>query len=376
MDINTGYKLIAVASLCYATFSCSSPVHSNTDPEILARLEALQATVDSLAINLGEVHSAVQAAPAGQRACTVQEVIDQNLTACDPTQLPAGVATSSTYCIDQGRSGQLGTSFKIEPGFEIEIGGGWPNAIWGKLTGKAIIPPVIPVGPAAIPLPNEIHAGGEVSLGRGLSICVDVPISTLDPDQVAQIHDLVRGVNDGGKYLRRAGRVLNYAAVRTPVASPSFAGGSAYDYSKPLFEDTDDSFDIADAAIDRLIDGEFLQPQNGLLLFQDPIFQDLIMSLDVPVPAIDTINDPDRILGIFNTIGQNNIAITCQTMGITAESRARFPALANQCDRFAIYPDISRALNSANTLVNVQNSLSSLRSWMCENISLGFFTSC
>jgi hypothetical protein len=351
-------------------------VHSHTDSEILERLDTLQATVDALTTNMTQVHTAVRAAPIGQRACTVQEVIDQNLTDCDATLMPDGVATSTTFCIDQRRSGQLGTSFKIEPGIEVEIGGGWPNAIWGKLTGKAIIPPVIPVGAVPIPLPNELHASGDMSLGRGLSICVDVPISTLEPDQIAQIHDLVRGVNDGGKYVRRTGRVLNYAAVRTPVASRTFSAANAYDSGKPMFEGADDSFDIADAAVDRLIDGEFLQPQNGLMLFQDPVFQDLIGALDVPTPAIDIINDPDRVLGIFNTIGQSNIANTCQTMGITDESRARFPALANQCDRFGIYPNISRSLNSANTLVNVQSSLSSLRTWMCDNISLGLFTRC
>jgi hypothetical protein len=294
---------------------------------------------------------------------------------CDDTLLPDGVSASTTYCINQGRAGQLGATYKLEPAFEIELGGGWPNAIWGKLTGKTKIPPVVPIGPVPVPFPNEINAGGAVSLGRGLSICVQIPITELDVAMNAQIHDLVRGVNDGGKYSRRTGRVLDYAAVRTPIATPTFVGSSGVQ-SKTMFQDTDDAFDVADNAMERLIDGDFLQAENGLMLFKDPVFQDLIASLEVPLPALDTINDPDRILGIFRTIGQSNIADTCQTMGITAASRARFPALANQCDRFGIYPNINRTLNAPNLVTNIQSNVSTLRTWMCNNIALGLFTGC
>jgi len=44
-------------------------------------------------------------------------------------------------------------------------------------------------------------AGSAVSLGRGLNICVGIPFTALDATQLAQIHDLVRGVNETeGKY--------------------------------------------------------------------------------------------------------------------------------------------------------------------------------
>src|SRR5690606_30845342 len=122
----------------------------------------------------------------------------------------------TTYCINQGRAGSLGATFMLEPEIEIDIGAGWPNVIWGKMTGKATIPPIVPIGPVVIPLPNEIAAAGEMSLGRGIGICVDIPIRSLGAPEIAQVHALVRGVNvSGGKYARRTGRVLNYAAVRT-----------------------------------------------------------------------------------------------------------------------------------------------------------------
>lgn len=381
MNINTGYKLIAVVSLCYATYSCSSSAHSHTDPEILQKLDALQATVDALTTDVDQVQVAVRSAPAGQQACTVEEVVSGNTTGCDTAKLPDGVSASTSYCINQGRAGHLSAAYKLEPHFELELGGGWPNAIWGKLTNKTKMPPIVPIGPIPVPLPSEISAGGGVSLGRGLGICVQIPLVSMDAAMTAQVHDLVRGVNDGGKYNRRTGRVLDYAAVRTPIAQPTLFSGAAVQttamgQSKAMFQDTDDAFDIADAAMERLIDGDFLQAQNGLMLFKDPVFQDLISSLEVPVPALDTINDPDRLLGIFKTIGQANIAATCQTMGITAESRDRFPALANQCARFGIYPNIGRSLAAADRLTNVQSSLSSLRTWMCSNISLGLFSGC
>lgn len=373
--INQGYKMIAVLCVSYTLFSCADSVQSHTDPQILAKLDALEAKIDSLTQSLGQVHTAVRAAPTGSRPCTVQEVIAQTLADCDATLIPEGVSPSTTYCINQGRSGQLGGTFKVETEGRLELGGGWPNAIWGKITGHA----KFPAAAANIPIPNELAASGSMSLGRGLSLCVGIPITTLDAVQVAQIHDLVRGVNEnGGKYARRTGRVLNYAARRTPVAVASL--GTSDRSAKPYFEDEDDSFDIADAAIERMIDGDFQVGGNGARLFSDPVFQDLIASLDVPLPAVDTIVDPERIFGILNTIGQSNIASTCDVMGISSDSRARFPALANQCARFGIYPNINNSLNAFDFVTQVRSRVNSmytasgLRNFMCSNIALAIFT--
>lgn len=373
--INQGYKLIAVLCLSYSLFSCSDSVQSHADPQVLAKLDALEMKIDTLTASLATVQTAVRAVPAGDRPCTIREVIDQTYTDCDPAKVPEGVSTASSYCINQGRSGQLGGVYKLEPEIRTELGGGWPNAIWGKITGHIKFP--VAVGP--VPLPNEVSAGGAMSLGRGLNICVGIPFEALDAGQVAQIHDLVRGVNENqGKYYRRTGRVINYAARRTPIAQANIAASD--NFSKPYFEDADDSFDIADAAIESLINGDFQAGGNGPLLFSDPIFTDLAASLDLPLPAIDTINDPERIFGALQTIGQSNIATTCDVMGITAGSRARSPALANQCDRFGLYPNINNSLNAMDFIadvrsrVNLMYTASGLRSFMCDNIALAVFT--
>ena len=148
-------------------------------------------------------------------------------------------------------------------------------------------------------------------------------------------------------------------------------------YSKAYVEDADDSFDIADAAIESLIDGDFMVGNRGPMLFADPVFADLASALELPVPVLDTISDPERVFDILETIGQSNIAATCDVMGITATSRARSPALENQCARFGIYPNINNALNSLDFIADVRvrvNSMytaSGLRDFMCSNIALG-----
>ena len=376
MSINNGYKLIAIASLSYALFSCSASVQSHTDPELLAKLEGLETQIAALSTNLGQVQTAVRAVPAGSQACTVQEVIDGNISGCDATLIPDGVSTSTSYCIQQSRGGELGGVYKLEPELTIELGGGWPNAIWGKATGEVKTPAPTSFG---VPLPNEVSASGKVGIGRGLSICASIPVTALDAAQVAQIHDLVRGVNEpGGKYPRRTGRVLNYAAVRTPQAAINLKTASPS--MKASVEGGEDSFDIADEAIERVISGDFLQPASGALLFSDGAFQDLVSALDVPAPVADTIADPDRIFSILNTIGQSNIANTCDIMGITPANRARYPALANQCARFGIYPNINASLNSAAFVGQVRNRVNSiytasgLRDFMCSNIALAVFS--
>ena len=176
----------------------------------------------------------------------------------------------------------------------------------------------------------------------------------------------------------RTGPVLNYAARRTPIATANASIDSGY--AKAAFVETDDAFDIADAAIERMIEGDFQAPVNGAQLFNDGIFQDLVSALDVPGPVVDTINDPDRVYGILNTIGQSNVANTCQIMGISAANQARYPALANQCARFGIYPNINATLNMASYVgqvrgrVNQMYTASGLRGFMCSNIALAVFS--
>lgn len=364
-----GYKIIAIVAVVYGLFSCTQNANSTSDPEVLAKLDAIEAQLDVLMSDIGEVQTAVGSAPIGQRRCTIEEVLAEHYSDCNPDSLPDEVAVSATYCIEQGRSGTLGAAFQIEPDIEVELGGGWPNVIWGKLTGKAKIPPVIGSPPFLVALPNELSATGETSLGRGLSICVDIPVKALDPSGIAQVHDLVRGVNvESGKYARRTGRVLNYAARRTPIANADAARDVIFD-SIP-FEDAEDSFDRAETAIERMIAGNFsLNSMSGTGVFGDAVFHDLASALDVPQPALDTIADPLRIFGAMQLIGQSQILSTCDLHGITPEIRQRFPALENQCDRYGVYPNISNTLNVAGRVGNMLSAID-LKSFICDNVTL------
>ena len=259
---------------------------------------------------------------------------------------------------------------------DIDLGAGWPNVVWGKVTANLETP--VP-SPIAIPYPNEVSASGSMNLGRGMEICVDIPITALEADQIAQIHDFVRGVNEGqGTYSRRTGRLLNYAARRTPIAVANKATLNVN--GKLTVEDSDDAFDIADAAIEKMIAGDFQPVSSGSLFFADPVFQELVSALEIPTPAVDTIFDPERTFEALTVIGQSNIADACNTMGISASSRARSPALANQCARFGIYPNIqaqwdaAALVRQARDRVNQIYTASGLREFMCSNVALAVFS--
>lgn len=378
--INTGYKLIAIASLTYALYSCSSTVESQSNSDLLVKLNAIEAKIDALSGTVDEVQTTVlnTTAPAG--TCSVQEVIDQNYANCDPALIPDDVAATTTYCIAQERSGEIGAEWGLALNTDYDLGAGWPNVFWGKISAKLEHP--IPSA-LAVPFPTEVAAGGSMSLGRGLEICVDVPIVALDAAQVAQIHDLVRGVNEGqGTYSRRTGRLLNYAARRTPIAVASAVSGKASPgiSGKIAYEDADDAFDIADAAIERLLGGDFQPIANGSVMFSDPIFQDLSSSLELPSPVADTILDPERVFEALKIIRQSEMSTVCNTMGISASSVARSPALSNQCARFGVYPaaqlqwDAAGLVQQARDRVNQMYTASGIRSFMCSNIALAVFS--
>ena len=373
--INTGYKFIAIISLSYALYSCSDPVQSQSNSELLAKLNVMESKIDAMSSTLTTVQTAVQPHAGAVPACTIEEVINQTTANCDTSRLPEEVSASTTYCIAQERGGEIGGEYSIGLNTDIDIGAGWPNVVWGKVTAKMETP--VP-SPIAIPYPSQVAASGSISLGRGLEICVDIPITALEPDQVAQIHDLVRGVNEGqGPYSRRTGRLLNYAARRTPIAVANKALDSVS--GKPAIEDGDDAFDIADAAIEKMIEGDFQAVTHGPQLFTDPVFMDLISALEVPTPAVDTILDPERFYEAMTVIGQSNIADACTSLGISQAGRARSPALANQCARFGIYPNINNTLNSMDFIADVRGRVNSmytasgLRSFMCSNITLAIF---
>jgi len=121
---------------------------------------------------------------------------------------------------------------------------------------------------------------------------------------------------------------LNYAARRTPIAVVSAAAKLETVNSKGAYalEDADDAFDVADAAIERLLSGDF------------------------------------------------------QPMRVSASAIARSPALSNQCARFGIYPnaqatwDAADFVRQARDRVNQIYTASGMRQFMCSNIALAVFS--
>lgn len=383
-DTAFGYKAVAVVSFVIAVLSCESNSNSvAADPEVLARLDTidqtlatLQASVDSLQTSVSSVQAAV--APAGgARQCTLEEFIDNSLPdgTCDKSQFPEGVGVSTTYCIDQGWGLELGGAYKLEANYDVDAGAGWPNVLWGKITGKAktsVFSTTVGVWP------SEIAAGASTGLGRGLSICVDVPM-TLTQDQVNLIRDLVFGVNQSdGTYSRRTNRLLNYAARRTPVAEATpfpnqlnKMGGLSAMAMAP--EDDDNAFDLVDDAIERFVNGQFNRPTNAVTLFQDPVFTDLASSLELPSQIRDGIADPARVFEVLRPINAGNIANTCNEMGFDANLRARFPNLDTQCLRLAQLPNYT-AHKGMTARLGSMYTASGLRNFICSNVTLALLS--
>lgn len=328
-DVNTGYKLIAIAAVGWSLYSCSNSAESVGTPWSPRALEQLQIAIAALDTRLVEMSADI----AELRECSTEAFM------ADACTLPQDASLTTTYCIEQGREAELGADLKVDLGAEIELGAGWPNVGWGKATGKA----TIPVGIAIVPLPTSVGGAASTHLGRGLEICVEVPIEP-DADQLVLIQDLVRGVNvqHGGpgnaKYRRRADRLLNYAARRTPIAE---ANAFANAQSKSGFvrahamEEADDAFDVAEEAIERFLAGEF-QPQTragGIL--GDPIFASLAASMDLPQQVTAIISNPQQVLGRLQAVSAGN---ACANLGIDDVVRANFPNLATFCNTLAQLP--------------------------------------
>lgn len=343
-DVNAGYKLIAIAAVGWSLYSCSNSAESVGTPWSPKGLAELQAAIAALDTRLVQMGAAID----GLRGCSTESFLAGD---CD---LPQEASITTTYCITQGHEAELGADLKVDLGAEVELGAGWPNVGWGKATAKA----TIPVGVAIVPLPTSVGGAASTHLGRGLEICVDVPIEP-DADQLALVQALVRGVNvehgasENAKYRRRADRLLNYAARRTPIAE---ANALANVQSKSGFvrahamEQADNAIDVADAAIERFLAGEF-QPQSragGILA--DPIFADLAASMDLPRQVADVIGNPQQVLGGLQNV---SAASACASLGIDDTTRGNFPHLATFCNSLAQLP-------ADQTLKNVGQNVSTV----------------
>jgi len=368
-DVNTGYKVIALVAVFSAIYSCSSSVSSQSERSTAAQLVAMRQSIDALSTQVADLSTQVAAV----NGCSTESFLAGT---CDG-ELPDAVSLSTTYCISQGRGVQLGAKLALEMGFELEGGGGWPNVLWGKGTAKATGPVVLATPPFI--LPSEMGGEASASLGKGLDICVDVPIVPT-AEQKTQIEDLVRGVNVASgiqaKYQRRANRLLNYAARRTPVATANLAAAGALKGSVAFSrapEEADDAFDIADEAVERFLANGFQPQARAADIMADPIFADLATSLDLPEQLTSIIQDPQQI---FAGIQQVTPSTACATLGIDASLRSQHPQLNNICNRIANLPSDQAVQNVAGTVSAVRNRVNSiwtasqLRSFICDNVTL------
>lgn len=232
---------------------------------------------------------------------------------------------------------------------------------------------------AGFPLPNEVAGEAGAGLGRGVDICVDVPFEP-SAAQRALIADLVTGVNvtDGveAKYSRRADRLLNYAARRTPVAQVN-GNAPGVTYLPPvvnnLVEEPDDAFDFADQAIDRFLANGFGAQVRAGDILGDPIFRDLAASIELPEQVMIVIQDPQQMLSGFRSM---TAASTCGTLGLDSTIRGRFPVIDEGCTRISNLPGDQMLKGLGTSMSTLQNRVNliftgdQMRTFICNALPL------
>jgi hypothetical protein len=363
-DVNAGYKLIAIVAVGWSLYSCSNSAESIGPGWSPQGFEQLRSAIAALDGRLNEMNAAI----AELQGCSTTAFLNGECS-----DLPQDASLTTTYCIEQGRGAELSAELAVDLGAEIELGAGWPNVGWGKATGKA----TIPVGVAVIPLPTSVGGEAATHLGRGLEICAEVPIEP-DDDQLALIKDLVRGVNVQhgaglqAKYRRRADRLLNYAARRTPIAvtnalaNVQSKSGHVRAYA---MEESDNAFDVAEEAVERFLEGGFQQQLRAGGILADPIFTDLASSLDLPQQVTSMISNPQQVLGRLQNFSTAN---ACANLGVDEAIRAGFPNLASFCNMLAQLPadqnlkNVSQNVSTVlGVVTTVRNSVNSLANRVC-----------
>lgn len=356
-DFNNGYKMIAVAAVTGALFSCNSNVVSqnNQQYDIITRLDSIDSRLTSI------------------EGCGTQDYLDG---LCDPGELPSDMAVTTTFCTEQGRGLELSASYGVQTNVEVELGAGWPSVGWVKGTDKLNVPGVIAIGPVPIVLPSDVSGTGAVNIGSGLEICVDLPIEPTD-EQKLMIADLLEGVNvkQGlqAKYNRRTNRLLNFAALRTPLAAPTLPVLGTAKSNISFIEDTDDAFDIVDDAVERFMSDGFQPNGSAARIMGDPIFSDLASSLDLPQQVRNMITDPQHI---FNNVQQVSLANSCAKLGFDGAARGRFPEINKLCNRIEGLPNdqlvrnVAAYVNSTRNRVGAMYTAAQTKNFICDNVSL------
>lgn len=355
-DLTTGYKVIAAVSLTVALFSCdttgytgdSAALAGRSHNIILNKLRDVENTLIALNERLDDIEG-----------CPNESFLNGE---CAPDELPNEAAVYSTFCIQQGRKLELGAEYAGGLEVEVELGPGWAAALHAEAKGEVdfpfFTPPVPPVIPP-LPVPTEAKIGVEGELGRAMEICVELPVELSDDDK-ARLYQLALDINDpdidttvdrqAGKFQRRAGRILNYAAVRIPgdqrkveMQKSAFAVAHAN-------QDVDGEFDRADAAGDDLLDNGFGAVSEGLDVFRDGNVRELLATLEIPVEVSSFMNDPERMFNALPEIRGGEGPILCNDVGISAGFRGRKGRLDGVCTRLENLPDFARVRNAPDTI--------------------------
>lgn len=333
----------AIVLLLVGSVTMAAPRGGNSpNDEILARLDDIDAQLTGLNTKLATVETKL--------GCSIDEFLDPSANC---TQNPA--TTSVSFCISQGRVGELSMAWDAELYAEVKAGAGWTLGPWGEMKGSAEVPLFLG---GFIPLPTEAAVSGSAGLGRGLDICFEVPIQPSATD-IADVDNIVRGINSqtSDKFRNRLSRIIAFADRRAPNVTTSTGAFTRFDTSDP--EGDEYEFERLDDAMERFMAGQFQLPTDGPLgILKDPIIQDLRVSLGVPAPLQQLLDDPDAILGRLP--GPIDVANACQSFGISGPLRSRFAGLASHCDRFDRLSSLGDTIATYERIEQINNLLSDL----------------
>jgi hypothetical protein len=277
----------------------------------------------------------------------------------------AGPSATASFCISQGRGLELGAGYGVAIKSEADLGAGWPNVLKVDANGKIEFPAGF--------LPTEAKVGIAGNLGRGMDICVDVPVM-LTPEDQARLTQIESDINvktgNGffaqGKFQRRAGRIINYAAVRVPgnqrtaLLQRKMQLTGQFEMAQSD-DEAESEFDRADDAAEGLLDSGLSAGSKGFSLFGDGKIRELLATMDLPVGVSNVLNEPEQILDQLPDLKGGKGPVSCDELGISADIRARRPRVDALCNRLTDLPDFDRttsAVDAANDLFE------GLQDWM------------
>ncbi|GIT97580.1 hypothetical protein [Sulfurovum sp. TSL1] len=256
----------------------------------------------------------------------------------------AGPQVTATFCMSQDRAISLGADWILQIDAEFEAGVGWAEVFSGEGTYESKIP--------AGPIPSETAISVAASKGRGLNVCVDLPIR-LGPTDTALLTELAQDINvnandfpDRGKFQRRAHRLLNYTKLRVPGvqirtdADPAFSTLAVIQEEE---EGSDDEFDVSDTAVENIFTNGLRGGNGPFAVFKNTDIKNLVASLGgLPTDITAMINDPEQIINpISDAVNSGIDNMDCASFGIDTGLRNEKPGLNKLCNRLEGLPDYS-----------------------------------